>query len=310
MIELVARARGLAGRLLSEELLVDVERARDVRSLAAALRGAGITTISAPAVDATVRRTLANELALLVRWTGERNGRRDTLAVIELDEDRRSLRGILRGLAAGVAPDSRLEGAIATSHLPERALTQLATAATIADLQRRLARLDHPFSRALIVEPGAIDLVAGELALARAFAAATASTRETAARIYIAQLIDIENVAAITAFRSRGRALHVDRLFLAGGQRLARDQLIAMAKADAWREQLARTFARTPIASAIFAPAALEDAALTWQLTTQARLRRSDPHGLAAVLHFVLCRRREAERLRRAAWRVAFGGAA
>jgi len=75
------------------------------------------------------------------------------------------------------------------------------------------------------------------------------------------------------------------------------------------RELLARAFAGTPVARAFGAGAsALEDAALAWQLATQARLRRTDPLGLAAVLHLVLRRRDEVRRLRHAAWRLALGG--
>jgi hypothetical protein len=51
------------------------------------------------------------------------------------------------------------------------------------------------------------------------------------------------------------------------------------------------------------------DAAVAWQLQTQAHLRRIDPLGLAAAIHAVLLRRDEARHLRRAAWRVAMGAA-
>ena len=69
---------------------------------------------------------------------------------------------------------------------------------------------------------------------------------------------------------------------------------------------LARAFAGTPLADP---SASIDDAALAWHLATQAALRRAEPDGLAAVIHHVLRRRAEARRLRRAAWRLALGGA-
>lgn len=310
MTDLAARAHGLAGRLVPETVLVELDRVRDARSLATALTRAGIAgEATADAVDRAVRQRQADELAVLARWT---HGRPEQLAAVELDEDRRSLRGIVRGLAADVAPERRLEGAVATARLPATLLAELAAATTVAEIAARLRHHGHPLAAALATEPGAIDLLALELALAAGFVARARESRDAAVRTYVAQVVDIENVAALLALLARGRTLDADRMVLAGGDRLDRGELVAaLAKApEACRELVARAFAGTPVAAAVFGPgpATLEDAALDWQLATQTRLRRVAPEGLSAVLYVVLRRRREARQLRRAAWRVAFGG--
>jgi hypothetical protein len=154
--------------------------------------------------------------------------------------------------------------------------------------------------------------------LTRLFAARAArGPLDRAMRSYLAQLIDAENAGAALLLASRGGDLSAERAFLdAGvpGPRLDRARFLAAAAGplDAACAVLAGALAGTPLAAAVFAPepAALEDAALAWQLQTQARLRRSEPLGLAPALHAVLRRRDEARHLRRAAWRVALGGAA
>ncbi|HEY0993402.1 MAG TPA: hypothetical protein VGD80_40395, partial [Kofleriaceae bacterium] len=80
---------------------------------------------------------------------------------------------------------------------------------------------------------------------------------------------------------------------------------------DTARTRLAVALSGTPLAAALFQPtvAALEDAALVWQLQTQARLRRIEPLGLAPAIDTVLRRRDEARHVRRAAWRVAMEAA-
>jgi vacuolar-type H+-ATPase subunit C/Vma6 len=305
--ELAARARGLSSRLVPEAALRDVENARDSRALAAAHARAGAgADPAAPEVDRVVYRARTAELGVLARWAAHPTA----LAAIELDEDRRSLRAIARGIVAGVAPERRLAGAVATSRLPDGALAELAAVPTFAALADGLAGWSHPFSRALAgLAPG--ELVELETALARAFVEHARDTRDTAAREYVAAIADLENVAALVAVRARGRELAPAHVFLDGGGRLAVPELVELAGApeDECRDRLARAFAGTPVATAIASrrPAALEDAGLAWQLERQARLRRREPHGMAAALYFVLRRRDEARRLRRAAWRIALG---
>lgn len=312
MSALAARARGLESRLASEALLAEIDRATDVRSLAAALGRAGLAEDAAwTAVEHAVRQRTAAQLAILARWTRDQ---RDALAAIELDEDRRSLRALVRGLAAGIPAERRRLATTPTSRLPERVLAQLAAATSLAELHAQLARIDHPLAPALV--PGdavALDVLALEVALTAAFAAfARPRAKDRAVREYIAQVVDVENVTSALLVAARGTSLAGAPLFVAGGRRLdaATFERAARGPLDDARELLASAFTGTPLPRALLAlaPPALEEAALAWQLSTQRRLRRTDPHGLAAALHVVLRARAEARRLRHAAWRLALGG--
>jgi hypothetical protein len=246
-------------------------------------------------VEHRLHERAANELAILVRWNPE------ALAPIELDEDRHTLRVIARGLAANMAPSARIAGAVATRALSPRRIGVLANAGSFAELRELLD--DHPLAPAF----DATELFGIEHALARLFFE-HAQLRDTAFRVYREQLVDIENAQAALALAARGGDLARDKLFLAGGRRLDRPAFVAASSLDMARDVLGRAFAKTPLAAAIFAasPAAIEDAALAWLLATQARMRRTHPLGLAPVLYFMLHRRAEARRLRRAAW--ALGG--
>lgn len=299
MTAIVARARGLAGRLLTDATLADIERARDAHTLAGLLARAGLATgASADAVERALRERFAGELAILAAWT-----EREELAALELDEDRRSLRNIVRGLVAGITGERRIEAATATSRLGERVLAQLAIATSIDELADVLERAEHPLAGAFADDA---DLIAIELALVRRFVAASARVRDPAMRLYITQLVDIENAIALPELVTRGRSLDVERMFVSGGKRITRPAFVAATDSLAACDELVATaFAHTPLAAGV-----TEDAALAWQLATQARLRMLEPHGLAPVIYFVLRRRAEIRRVRRTAWRLAFGGAA
>ncbi len=302
MSVLATRARGLGSRLAPPEVLGAIERAEDRRALAAACAAAGLAGDgSTSAIEDGLRTRTTAELAILDRWaTG------DALAPLVLDHDRRTLRALVRGLAANVPPNQRLAGAVPTRSLPVRTLAAVANATSIVNMARALG--DHPFAAALASD----DPLEVELALARAYFARTKRVRGALA-IHIAQLVDVENATTALLLATRGGELAPESCFIDGGTLLGRAAfLTACASLDAAREQLGRAFAGTPIATALYAPdpAAIEDAALGWHLATQARLRRLDPLGLAAVIYFVLRRRAEMRRIRRAAWRVAFGGAA
>lgn len=225
MSELVARARGLTARIADE--------------------AAAVQELSADGAERLARARLAHDLATLARWA-----ERDELAVIELDEDRRSLRAIVRGLAAGVPAERRRLATVPTSRLPERVLDKLAEATSTVEIHEQLSAIDHPLRGAFAGDATTIDLFALEAALAdHYYRVARELATDRATRAYVDQIIEAEK-------------------------------------------------ARTP-----------EDALLAEQLATQRRLRRSDPHGLAAVIYAVLSRRADARHLRRTAWRNALGGA-
>ena len=308
MTAIAARARGLGTTILAADALAELERVRDLDQLAAAL-GRGLVSpgeVDAETIDRLVRDRVASDLAILARWT-------DRLAPLELDEDRRSLRALVRGLAGAVPARRRLAGTVPTARLSRSRLAALGDAVTIDELVALLARYDHPLAQALAESPTPIDPLAIELALARRFAD-LARPYDHAMRDHVEQVIDAENAAAALQLAARGQGVDVDAAFVAGGRLVDRGAFVTAAAApiDTAREVLARALAHTPLPRALFAsaPAALEDAALAWQLQTQARLRRIEPLGLAPAVYVVLCRRDEARHLRRAAWRIALGGAA
>jgi vacuolar-type H+-ATPase subunit C/Vma6 len=342
MTALAARARGLVTTVVSGDALAAIERAHEATALAAALARAGLAspvwTGDASAIDQVVRDRAASDFAILSRHGEAGDPARSAIAgtapaaaplwPVWLDEDRRSLRAIVRGLAAGIGPERRLSGTVPTPSLPAGALAELARSTRVVELAARLARRRHPLAAALAAtaapaaQPGApIDLLAIELALAQRFAA-LARSRDRALAIHVAQVIDAENTGAALLLAARGGELaaerapgwRVDHAFLAGGRQLDRAAFSAAAAGpiEAARDRLASALAATPLAGALFAaePAALEDAALAWQIATQARLRRSEPLGLAPVVYLVLRRRDEARRVRRAVWRIALGAIA
>ncbi|HUJ58669.1 MAG TPA: hypothetical protein VLX92_09255, partial [Kofleriaceae bacterium] len=213
MTALAARARGLGTTVLAGEALAAIELARDREQLVAALAHAGVPADASPdAVDRCARDRVARDLATLARWSS-------ALALIELDEDRRSLRALVRGLAAGTGAGRRSAAAIATSSLPAGELAELAALPTIDALAERLARRGHPLAGALLVPHRAaapIDVLAIEIALARGFtaAAARAHVRDRALGAYLAQVIDAENAAAALLLAERGAGLSAEHAFV------------------------------------------------------------------------------------------------
>jgi vacuolar-type H+-ATPase subunit C/Vma6 len=340
MSGLVARARGLEGRILGEAALGEIERAGDVRTMSAALGRVGLLEDAGYAtVEREARQRVAEDLAILAQWAASE---RAAMEVIELDEDCHSLRAIVRGMAAGVSPERRRAATTPTSLLPEHVLAELAATASPVEIQRVLVRRDHPLASAFAeivdvdvhvtrsrartrpcgrqghgtdddIRPAVIDVLAVEVALTQTFALAVRRiASDNALATFVTQTIDVQNAGSALLLAARGQELVDDDMFIAGGDRLGRGTFddAAVAPLDRARELLADAFWGTPLARAFDAstPGALEDAALDWQLATQAALRRRDPHGAAGVLHVVLRRRAEARRLRRAAWRVALGG--
>lgn len=332
MSALVARARGLEGRILDEAVLAEIERAGDARTLAAALGRAGLLEDASYAtLERAVRRRVADDLAVLARWS---SAEPEAMTIIELEQDCQSLRAIVRGLAAGVSPERRRTATMPTSRLPDRVLVQLSEATTLDELHRILSARSHPLATAFQPDVGhgdraragarrrsaeaasvAIpDVLEVEVALTKAFAAsARAETGDRALEAFVHQAIDAQNAMAALLLAARGSEISRGDMFAPGGERLTQTTFTAAAASsiDTARERLAEAFAGTPLARALRSatPGAVEDAALDWQLATQHALRREVPLGHAAILHVVLRRRAEARRLRRAVWRLALGGA-
>lgn len=246
---------------------------------------------------------IGDELAILARWADDRAG---ALAVIFDDEDRATLRALVRGLAAGAPIDDRVAAAAPTPSLPASILRTLARAPTTAVLAEELARHEHWAAPALASADG--DLFAFEQRVAHAFAARArrGAAGELAIATHVRQVIDVENAGAAWLLAARGRSLDPGACFVAGGARISRDVFTAASRGAT--TELTRALAGTPLASAL-ERGALEDAALAWHLDTQTRLRRLEPTGLAPVLELVLSRRRDRRAQRRGHWRAILGGA-
>ena len=307
---LVARARGLGTRLLSAELLAEIDAAVDP---APVLVRAGLPA-HPDELDEAAHDRIARDAQILARWSDElgnappRDHRtRGPLAPLWLDEDRRSLRTIVRGLAAHASVRRRLAGTIGTPNLPPPVLATLAEQTSIGGIAHVLAAHEHPYARAVAGET--LDPLAIELAIARRFGE-LAHSRDHAMRAYVRQAIDAENIESALLIAARGK--RVSDAFVPGGELLDRATFEAACGEgiEDCRARLAEAAATTPLAAALFeaAPGAVADATLRWQLATQAKLRRIEPLGLAAVIHVVLRRRDETRRLRHAAWRSVLGG--
>lgn len=319
--DLATRARGLSSGLLSVADLERIDGAGKLTELAHELIGRGYpvtgTEPTADDIDVAIRMRGGRDLAILARWAGDRAR---ALAVVLDDQDRRFVRDVVRGIAGHVPAHRRLSGAIPTPSLPDRVLSELAAATSTADLAAILRGIGHPYASAVegaarVDEP--VDVLSIETALARSFArrARRFARASRALALLVQQTIDVENACAAVLLSERSDEADVAPSYLAGGARLDGDAfaLAATSNPSRARQILAPHFARTPIGVALRASAPtpeLEDAALDWQLDTQTALRRTDPLGAAPILWLVLSRRREARRIRRAAWRVALGGAA
>lgn len=306
---IAARARGLGTRLLSADLLAEIDAAVDP---APVLARAGLPLLP-DEVDEAAHDRIARDAEILARWSDElgnapaRRRTRGPLAPLWLDEDRRTLRSIIRGLVAHASPRRKLAGTLATPNLPAPVLGELAAQSTLAGIAHVLAGHGHPYARAIAGEP--LDPLVIELALGRRFGE-MAHSRDRAMRVYVRQTIDSENAEAALLIAARGRG--VTDAFVRGGELVDRETFEAACHdlVEECRARLAEAVAGTPLAAALFdaAPNALADATLRWQLATQAKLRRLEPLGLAPAIYVVLRRRDEARRLRHAAWRMALGG--
>jgi vacuolar-type H+-ATPase subunit C/Vma6 len=320
--DLAARARGLGTHLLGPGQLATLAAAADLPALGDALRAVGFLVPEGAAVtphelELAVRRRAADRLHLLARWAGARSA---ALAVIYEDEDRRSLRAILRGAAQGAPPEERLRGLIPTPALPERALAELARQATPGPIAALLRAWGNPYGPALLPDATAThpDLLKLEAALTRTFAARALANARAAGSSplveFVRETIDLENAGTALALAAAGKDFPAAEAFLEGGARLSRAVFLDAAAAgdpgEAGR-RLANAFRPGGVARAIERnardPAGFEEAILRLRAgALEARLRR-DPLGPGPLLAYALKLRREVLALCRVIWGVALG---
>lgn len=322
--DLIARTRGLGTHLIPPARLHALAGAADLRALAQGLREAGIDLGEEPETAASfelsVRRSAAASLAILMRWSGARTA---VLAVVYEDEDRRSLRAMLRGAAQGVAAEPRLAGLLPTPALPEKALLELARLPTVSAVVALLCAWRHPYGPPLRTEATSPhpDLLKLELTLARTFAdRARRSARADGAGVllgYARQVVDLDNAMTALVLAGPDRSVTPKDLFLPGGSRITievYERAIVTGQWSAAAEQLATAFTRTPLAAVFRDPAAepgtLERSLLRGQIDMLDAQARTDPLGPALVLSYALRLRAQVMDLRRIIWGLALGAPA
>jgi vacuolar-type H+-ATPase subunit C/Vma6 len=311
-----ARARGVATHFLRRATLLQALEAPDLESLARVLQDAGLPSVGRPlthlALELATRRWSGAHLARLARWFPARPDLGDLLFG---DEDRRSVRAMLRGSAAGAPRETRLAGLIPTPRLPERLLRELAGQPTVPRIAALLVTWRHPLGTPLLeaAESDEPDLFAAERALT---AAALATLARAGRRLggaferHAREAIDRENVllALLVARRSPGETAIG---FLAPGGFLAPERIAAAALGDGAMTALLGLLPSGPVVEAmrlqVDDTAGLDDAILAARIVELRRQTRLDPLDPAAVLEFALRLRGQVILVRQAIWRLALG---
>ena len=318
--DLGTRARGLGTHLLDRSAIASLAAAESVEALGAALRGYGYPLpegrLTADDVELAVRRRAASRLGLLARWAGHRSA---LLAVIFEDEDRRSIRAIVRGAVQGASADMRLAGLIPTPALPERALRELAMQPSPGAVAVLLTAWGNAYGIALLREAKATqpDLLALESCLNVTFVQrALDGARATGSGLvldYVRDTIDLEN-ATVALMLAAGEADSPGKqAFVEGGRRLALGtflEAIAAGDAGAAGRRLVTVFRPTPLAAAFERAAdasSIEEQLLRSRIAMIRDAERRDPAGPASVLGFALRVRAEVFDVRRVIWGVVLG---
>jgi vacuolar-type H+-ATPase subunit C/Vma6 len=312
--DLDARAHGLASRLLGRAALEGLAAAGDAPALARALRqpdylgGAVPERASAADLDRATRRTAAARLRLLYHRAGPRVG---TLVVIFEDEDRRSLRALLRGAVAGVASEQRLSGLAPTPALPERALGLLAGLSAPGQVAAALVAWGNPYGPVLL--PEAVgprpDPYRMERALSQTFFRRARDGARRGGHVlvdHVATLIDVENVFAALSRADEGSTDADPDAFVEGGRYLTRDVLRAALAAGKGAVELLRSaLRRTPLAAVPGGEGegpGIEGRALRVLIRQAVRRAREAPLGPAPLLAYTLKLRAELMDLRSIIW--------
>jgi vacuolar-type H+-ATPase subunit C/Vma6 len=324
-IGLVARARGVATHLIARQTLATLADADDVESFTHHLSRlpAVIDPITEPgdvfAVERAILATASRHLATLRRWADRAP---NALDVFTADQDRRSLRALLRGAAAGAPAERRVAGLLPTPSLPHDAVTELARCATPTDVVRRLVDLGYGDAKRLLemVGESPADLLSLEIVLLRAFAervVRTAARADDVLRGFVESVIDVANAQHALLVAGEPRELKAGELFVRGGRWLsaaAFASVAAAASAEAALAALAASVARSPLSSWLpVVPrdlAHLDRAFLVGALAQLTRAMRLDPLSSAAVLRVLLLLEAQARDLRTLVWGAALGAPA
>ena len=316
-IEVAARARGLSGQLLTDDQWRELCGVRELGKLAERFAALGCATaapesrpVSPARLELAVRRRAGGRLRLLARWAAPRATR---LAPLFADEDRRSLRALVRGAVAGIPADERLATLVPTPLLPIRALTQLAHTPDILTIAGLLMAWRHPFASALAEETRRHrpDLFRIDVAIARAFAAHArwaADQADAPMQLFVERTIDIENVWNAIALAGGPSNVDPAAVFIGGGRLVVVDDLVEAVAGGSLSNALDRRIAGTAVAAAV-APGtrAHEDRAIEVLANEVQRLALRDPLSTAPIIVFALRQRIEVRVLFQLIWGIALG---
>ncbi len=316
-----ARVHGLAGHLLDPDELDQLAHASSLGALAVSLRQHGVMVAESALppgafdLELAIRRWAANALAILARWAGPRSA---ALPFVFADEDRRSIRALLRGAVQRAPAPERLAGLIPTPDLPERALEELAASPTVARVVAHLVVWRHPLAP-MLLDPASTanpDLLAIEAALGRAAAghALQAASRAGDRRVrrFVIESIDLDNAVTALALAQEATDVRPRDLFVPGGDRVtivAFEEAVVTGNTAAAAKRLATALADAPCAEllgpVIGSLAGLEDELLRCRLRHLTRTTRIDPLGALTVIRFALQLRLQVRELCRVVWSVA-----
>ncbi len=319
---LAARTRGLALHLFGRDELERWAALPDVATLGKALQDSGGTATPLPLaptaadIDEAMQRTAAAALAVFARWAGSDS---PLLQWFEAEQERRSLRALLRGAVEGAPADERLAGLLPTSRLTPARLNELAHTRAPRELALRLLVYGDPRAAALIALTASprVDLLQVELALARrlaedwqqALARADAALRDSSR-----ERVDVFNAVAALELAGAAGEFDIGALFIEGGAALARGAFAAAARAPhavAAARAIAQAFTGSPLAHLFRPPpesaVRLDDAALTDRIERLRRRCRIEPLGSAPAQWYLARLDAQQRDLRRLAWGLQLG---
>jgi vacuolar-type H+-ATPase subunit C/Vma6 len=316
--DLTARARGLATHLISGEALERLARIPDLPGLARQWPELGLPAVArddAVELELSARREAARRLRVLGRWLGDRTR---VLAVFFADEDRRSIRAVVRGAMAGITRDARLSGLIPTPELPERLLEELASQDSPGKIAGLLTAWGHPFGSPLLDATGEVqpDLARIEIALHRAYAAQAIRGAKAGGSLlaeYVAETIDLLNAETALMLAGAESEIPAEEGFLEGGTTLTREAFGQAAAAPGPREAwqvFRRAFRGTSVNEGfrpVAPPPSFEAALLAVRIRAWHRRARSVPVGAAPVIEYLLRVRAQVLQLRAIVWATALG---
>ncbi len=315
-----ARARGLGTRLFTRGQLESLARAGDAAALTDACRRLGLPlaalreTATSAELELAVRRWAAAALGILARWAGPRVA---ALAVIYEEEDRKSLRAIVRGAMRGAPAEARIGGLVPTPALPERALEELARQPSPAAVAALLSAWRNPYGASLAApaavghpDPFLLDLALDRTFTARALSAAQRAGGDLTA--HVRETVDLTNALTALVLAVAGRDVVPKDAFLPGGDRVSItvfEEAAALGEPGAAGMRLARALAPAAVAEPFrhVAPdlAGLEDQLLRVRIRELTRQTRRSPLGPAPVLWFALRLRAQVVDLQRIIWGAA-----